>query len=200
MDETGDIGRTVGGCSDLESRAAYLGGLVKGLDLAAGSEQGRVLQEMVDLLGDVVREVTRLADRERAVSAAPSEAAPGARRDSPPVFVACECPRCGEDIFIEAEAFRTATPEGSGGVRLLVAPSVAGGDRGDEVPGEALAPSSPDPAFMPREFEITCSNCGETFLVREKAPREELPRHRRRGPDSLHPRRPERRPSRQPRH
>jgi len=210
----GGAGGIAAGCTDLESRAAYLGGLVKGLDLASNSEQGRVLQLIVDLLADTVREVTRLGapDRDAATDAASETSptpdagdtldmgAPGQAADVP-VFFACECPRCGEDIFIEAEAFRNPSPTGSQGVRLLEAPSLLERRSAGEPPGPPNGPAGPgEPVFLPREFEVTCSNCGEAFLVREKGPAPNRPGGRRRGPDPLSPRRPDRRPRRPTQH
>ncbi len=213
-----------GGCADLESRAAYLGGLVKGLDLASGSELGRVLQLVVDLLGDLARETARLGARsggsdgaagprskEDADAASGGDATPGGAcgpAADVPVFFACECPRCGEDIFIEADTFRAPASAGSRSVRVLEAPSLlergltAATAAGSRETTERGAPAGkrpapqPEPsgsgalAFLPREFEVTCSNCGEVFLVREKAPVTGRPGRGRLGPEPVLPRRP----------
>jgi len=79
---------------DLESRAAYLSGLIRGLDLPA-SPEGRILAEVASLVGDLAREVARLS------AAAPAE--PAANGTPTVRFIACECPVCGEDIFAQAE-------------------------------------------------------------------------------------------------
>lgn len=138
---------------DLESRAAYLGGLVKGLALASESEQGRVLGQVVELLGDVARVVSGLA----ATAGTTNQVA---KTESRPTFIACECPRCGEDIFLPAESSREPSPGGRRGLRL-VEPSRL------PIPDCETA-SLPGPASpLPREFQLTCPNCGEVFLVRE---------------------------------
>jgi predicted RNA-binding Zn-ribbon protein involved in translation (DUF1610 family) len=147
---------------DLESRAAYLGGLVKGLALASESEQGRVLGQVVELLGDVARVVGRLA-----VTAGTTDQV--ARTESRPTFIACECPRCGEDVFLPAESPREASAGGRRGLRL-VEPSRLPQDcetaslRG---PAARETPSPDTESALPREFQLTCPNCGEVFLVRE---------------------------------
>ncbi|HCJ11335.1 MAG TPA: hypothetical protein DHW14_09280, partial [Clostridiales bacterium] len=81
---------------DLESRAAHLRGLVRGLDLEAGDPGDRVLAEVVELLGDLVTEVATRRDRETRPAAAPR---PGKGRQARAVFLACECPYCGGDVF-----------------------------------------------------------------------------------------------------
>lgn len=138
---------------DLESRAAYLGGLVKGLALASESEQGRVLGQVVELLGDVARVVGRLA-----VTAGTTNQV--AKTESRPTFIACECPRCGEDIFLPAESPREASPGGRHGLRLVEPAGLP-----EPVARETPARDTEPP--LPREFRLTCPNCGEVFLVRE---------------------------------
>jgi DNA-directed RNA polymerase subunit RPC12/RpoP len=105
--------------ADLVSRAAYLSGLAQGLDLGA-TEEGRVLEGVLGLLEDMARQVWRLSGPETQGLTEPSLAegvtplaphrwaAPVGLVAVPevpdrPVFVACECPRCGEDVFVEAE-------------------------------------------------------------------------------------------------
>lgn len=92
---------------DLESRAAYLSGLVKGLGLGSYSEEGRVLEQVVELLVDVVREVSALnqVGRERPVYQVQER-----DRAGQATFVACECPRCGEDVFARTEPHRGEGP------------------------------------------------------------------------------------------
>lgn len=92
---------------DLESRAAYLSGLVKGLGLGSYTDEGRVLEEVVDLLVDVVREVSALEQVGRKRSVRQVQQRDGADRAT---FVACECPRCGEDVFARIEPHRGEGP------------------------------------------------------------------------------------------
>jgi len=137
------------GLSDLTSRAAYLKGLIRGL-APDGSGRERVLAEVVDLLDDVVREVVDLRDRapdgtsgrtgaggDRA--SASGRARPGTCARSPEpertTFLACECPRCGGDIFLEAQSISTSGPRG---------------------PEFGVLP--PDSG---RDYEVTCPHCGE---------------------------------------
>ncbi len=165
------------GRSDYESRAAYLSGLVKGLDLAAGSEEGRVLARVVELLEELAREVTRLraellagaarpeprpagtaradagCDGAARVTGAPARTADGPER---PLFVACECPECGEEMFVQAHP-------------------LPGGTQGEG------SPEGP--------HEVVCPNCGNLLFLSEP-PAAEAPPGRRR------PRRPRRRDQR----
>ncbi|HCJ09919.1 MAG TPA: hypothetical protein DHW14_01980, partial [Clostridiales bacterium] len=146
---------------DLESRAAHLRGLVRGLDLEAGDPGDRVLAEVVELLGDLVTEVA--ARRGRGTRPA---AAPGAGREEQAraVFLACECPHCGGDVFAPAEPL-----EGRGRVR-----SVPGlGCTGRVVDLRAAG----RPLF--REFEVCCPHCGGLLRLRESSPggRPPRPRH-----------------------
>lgn len=140
--------------ADLVSRAAYLSGLVRGLDLGTTSEEGRVLEGVLGLLEDMARQVWRLSAPETQGLTEPSLAesvtpqaphrwispvGPVTAPEVPdrPVFVACACPRCGEDVFVQADM--TGAPDAEG-LR----------DEG------------------PREMGITCPNCGDAVLVREQ--------------------------------
>lgn len=147
----------VGDGADLESRAAYLEGLVRGLDLASASEQGRVLKEVVELLGALSREVVALRTQ-TSPGSQPDAVVPGAEPTRPdvPVFLAFECPRCGEDIFVEAEASESGSATRQPGLRLLDAPAGR----------KSLSPARPA-----REFRVTCGNCGEVFLVCDRSGR-----------------------------
>ncbi len=175
---------------DLESRAAYLKGLASGLGLGSASEEGRILVEVVDLLADVVREVAgtrpggtsaararqgeatgRAREGEAAARAlqggaaalvAPPRGAEG-RPDplaAPPLFLACECPECGDEIFVEAENLSPAIPAAS----LPTHPAGVG--------------------TTIREHLATCPNCGKTLFLSEetRAPRAGRPGSRTRRP------------------
>lgn len=47
--------------ADLRARVAYLSGLIEGLDVEAGSAEGRVLAEMVGVLGEMAEAVEALS-------------------------------------------------------------------------------------------------------------------------------------------
>lgn len=142
------------GNTDLESRAAYLSGLVQGLGLESGRPESRVLEQVVGLLSAVVKELAELKEeaagssrsREEAVSPRSTEEAglarPGTASDEErATFLACECPYCGEDIFVHA-------PPSNG----------EAGRVGDL-----------------REIVLTCTNCGERIHVTIDIDTSELP-------------------------
>lgn len=47
--------------ADLRARVAYLSGLIEGLDVEAGSAEGRILAEMVGVLGEMAEAVEELS-------------------------------------------------------------------------------------------------------------------------------------------
>jgi len=110
-----DEGRFHADGADLESRAAYLRGLVEGLDLSAASREGLILAEVVDLLGEMAREVGNLHRAEpRAaldhLTPENSVVVDSGAEDSDP-FLACECPNCGASVFTRLD--RAAGPDES---------------------------------------------------------------------------------------
>jgi len=147
--------------NDLQARASYLAGLVKGLDLSHSSPEGRVLQSLAEL----VVELTRLVGGRRPE--------PSARAAELPVFLACECPRCGADIFSAVEAVGATRPPRTGrgewmgrrGTPLQLLRSPASARAGD---GATEKADGPAPGQPPRRFEVRCWNCGQVLLVSEK--------------------------------
>jgi len=126
--------------ADLAGRTAYLKGLVRGLS-ADASGRGRILAEVAGILGDLIREVTRLqqvleenSPPGRAAAGRPAaaraghgagrtsgvaHAATGATRtrggpasaSSRNTFLACDCPHCGGDVFLQVEPLGDLGPE-----------------------------------------------------------------------------------------
>jgi len=50
--------------SELKERIAYLQGLAEGMELEDNSKEGKLIAEMLDLLGDVVDEIHELSDEQ----------------------------------------------------------------------------------------------------------------------------------------
>jgi len=144
------VGRESG---DMESRAAYLSGLVQGLGLRTGRPEGRVLEQVVELLEDVVREL----DAVRKARATPPRRG-GAEGADRPLFLACECPHCGQDIFAEVGPAVVRGREEAG----------AGALRDRQETGSAVQEGGP--AALYRDFILTCTNCGETIHVAPALP------------------------------
>lgn len=48
--------------SDIRARVAYLQGLAEGLDLDAGTAEGRILTSMIDVLGEMADEVISITE------------------------------------------------------------------------------------------------------------------------------------------
>lgn len=137
--------------ADLEARVSYLLGLADGLQLDHSSKEGRFLLEVVDVLGDVAREVrklqqaqseaarymeeldqdlgeveewTYLAPQDRAAAQPSPAGRPGivtAVETEAGEYVEVHCPNCGETVHVSA--------------------------------GEAVSPNTP--------LQVICPNCGE---------------------------------------
>lgn len=106
--------------ADLRARVAYLQGLMEGMDVEAAAPHGRILAEIVDVLGDIAEAVTDVqeaqADLEDYVDEMdedltelasevyfePDFAVRGRDGDDEETLGELCCPECGETLALEA--------------------------------------------------------------------------------------------------
>ena len=109
--------------SKISDRVSYLQGLAEGMELDGESKTGRLLKAVIDVLGDVAKELQRLEDEqndldeyvgsidddlaevEEAVFDDDEEEEEGGEEDEDDELIECECPHCGNTIYFDAEAF-----------------------------------------------------------------------------------------------
>ena len=112
--------------SKISDRVSYLQGLAEGMELDGESKTGRLLKAVIDVLGDVAKELQRLEDEqndldeyvgsidddlaevEEAVFDDDEEEEEGGEEDEDDELIECECPHCGNTIYFDAEAFDLA--------------------------------------------------------------------------------------------
>lgn len=110
--------------SKISDRVSYLQGLAEGLDIDGESKTGRLLKAVIDVLGDVAKEMQRLEDEQNDldeyVGSIDDDLAEVEEvlfdddedddedEDEEDDLIECECPHCGNTIYFDAEVFDLA--------------------------------------------------------------------------------------------
>lgn len=106
---------------DLRQKVAYLHGLAEGLEIDDGSKEGRVLTQIIDVLGEIAEAVTNVQnahdelegyveDIDEDLSQLEEDYYCDEENDEMS-FVQVECPNCGETVFFEEELAEDDTVE-----------------------------------------------------------------------------------------
>jgi predicted RNA-binding Zn-ribbon protein involved in translation (DUF1610 family) len=107
--------------NEIKSRVSYLNGLIDGLDISSESKQGRVLLEVVDILGIIAEKLDDLEEAQEsfedyldAISDDLKEVEDEffgecdedfSKFDEDDEFIESQCPNCDETIYLDKNAF-----------------------------------------------------------------------------------------------
>jgi DNA-directed RNA polymerase subunit RPC12/RpoP len=105
--------------SSINSRVAYLKGLVNGLNIDKSTKEGRVLLEIINILYDISEEVSNLSEDQKALHKYVDEIDEEVTdlsdsimcddyeslEDSYDNFKEVKCPNCSESIYIDKDMF-----------------------------------------------------------------------------------------------
>lgn len=105
---------------DLRQKVAYLHGLAEGLEIDDGSKEGKVLTQIIDVLGEIAEAVTNVQNAHEELEEYVEDIDEDLsleedyycdEEDEEMTFVQVECPNCGETVFFEKELAEDDTVE-----------------------------------------------------------------------------------------
>ena len=155
---------------ELIEKAAYLQGLLEGLELDESTKEGKVLHAMSDLLADMAaaiktmeQDITQAEDELELlrddVEELQSDVYEDDDEDAPCYEV--DCPGCGETVYVTEEdldAGEAFCPNCGCTFEVML----------DDGEADDDAPDAPDAEEQDVSYEVTCPGCGAVTVLDEE--------------------------------